>query len=166
MIVIPARLWKETVERFVAAAGIAERVAFLDGVAGGPRPADGGVVTTVTFPQATETSGNWMVETAHMSEAGRHLRPYGLVRLAQIHSHPGPWVGHSPTDDEMAFSQARGTISLVMPMHGLTYAGLGDCGVHLREPQGWRELAAEEVGEHVHVVPSVIDHRLAHDRRL
>jgi hypothetical protein len=159
VIVVPAFAWKTVIDTFTTALGIAERVAFLDGVAAGPRPADGGVVTTVVFPQARESAGDWEVDPVEMSAAGRHLRPYGLVRLAQVHSHPTTWTGHSPTDDERAFSHQPGTISIVLPGHALTYPGRGDAGVHLRETDGWRELAHDEVGDYVRVVPSVIDHR-------
>lgn len=159
MIVIPTFAWKTVIDTFTCGVGLVERVAFLDGIAAGPDPAHGGVVTTITFPNATESAGHWEVDVADMSEAGRHLRSYGLVRLTQIHSHPGAWVGHSPTDDERAFSQAPGTISIVLPGHALTYPGLSDAGVHVREKRGWRELDHDEVAGYIRIVPSVIDHR-------
>lgn len=159
MIVIPALVWRSVIEGFTATPGSVERIAFLDGVAAAADPADGGVVTTATFPNASESAGHWHVATPDMSDAGRHLRTFGLVRLAQVHSHPGTWIGHSLTDDKMAFSQAPGTVSIVLPAHALTYPGLGDAGVHIRERWSWRELEHEEVPDYVRVVPSNIDHR-------
>ena len=38
-----------------------------------------------------------------------------MRRLAQIHTHPFGWVGHSDYDDEKAFSQREGAISIVVP---------------------------------------------------
>jgi hypothetical protein len=159
VIVVPAWAWKTVIDAFRSVPGIAERVAFFDGIAAGPTPADGGVVTTVTFPRARETEGDWEVKAVDMSAAGRHLRPYDLVRLAQIHTHPATGTGHSEPDDKRAFSQQPGTISIVLPGHALTYPGLGDAGVHLRERRGWRELDHREVATYVRLVPSVIDRR-------
>ena len=155
MIIVPASAWTAVTEAFTRPQGLAERVAFLDGVAGGHEPSDGGVVTTVTLPQAHERDASWEVETHEMRRAGVHLRLYGLVRLAQVHAHPGTWVGHSATDDERAFSQRPGTVSIVLPGYALTCPGLGDAGVHVRERNGWRELPWAEVAAHVRVVPSV-----------
>jgi hypothetical protein len=159
VIVVPGFAWKAVVDAFTTALGIAERVAFLDGVAAGPSQADGGVVTTVTLPDARERDGDWEVDAEEMRRAGRHLRPYGLVRLAQVHSHPATWTGHSETDDERAFSHQTGAISIVLPGYALTYPGLTDAGVHLRERSSWRELEAHEVHDYVRVVPSLIDRR-------
>jgi hypothetical protein len=159
MIVIPAWAWKAVVDTFTAATGVVERVAFIDGIASGPTALDGGVATTVAFPHADESEGHWDVNAHEMSRAGRHLRLYGLVRLAQVHSHPSPWTGHSGEDDELAFSQAPGTVSIVLPAYGLTCPGLGDAGVHRRERDGWRQLGHDEVGRYVKVVPSVLDLR-------
>jgi hypothetical protein len=159
VIAVPAWAWKAVVDAFTEAGGTVERVAFLDGVAAGAGADDGGVVTTVALPHADESESHWDVNAHEMSRAGRHLRLYGLVRLAQVHSHPSPWNGHSGEDDELAFSQAPGAVSIVLPAYGLTCPGLGDAGVHLRERDGWRRLEHDEVARHVKVLPSVLDLR-------
>jgi hypothetical protein len=160
MIVIPAASWQNMIERFTVAAGLPECVAFLDGVALGPEPEHGGVVTTVTLPDADQQHGGWWVDAGRMSTAGQHLLAYRLVRLAQVHTHPGPWTRHSQLDDALAYSQRVGTISIVLPTHALTHSGLGGAGVHLRGRDGWRELRAEEIDHHLKIIPSVLDHRL------
>lgn len=160
MIVIPANCWQTMIERFATVTGLHECVAFLDGVGLGPEPQHGGVVTTVTLPDSDRQPGGWRVEAGRMSAAGQHLRAYRLVRLAQVHAHSGPWTRHSEIDDRLAYSQQLGTVSIVLPTHALTHPGLGDAGIHLREREGWRQLHAQEVGRHVKVVPSVLDHRL------
>lgn len=159
MIAVPAWAWKTVVEAFTGAGGMVERVALLDGVPGGPASVDGGVVTTVTFPHADASEGHWDVDAREMSRAGAHLRPFGLVRLAQIHTHPGAWTAHSDEDDELAFSQAVGTLSIVLPAHALTCPGLGDAGVHRREEHGWRKLEHDEHPRYIKIVPSVVDLR-------
>lgn len=161
MIVVPANCWQTMIERFASVARLPECVAFLDGVALGPEPVHGGVVTTVTLPDADQQRGGWWIDAERMSDAGQHLRAHRLVRLAQVHTHPGPWTGHSELDDALAYSQRIGTISIVLPSHALTHPGLGDASVHRREPDGWRELQTEEIGRYVKVVPSVLDHRPA-----
>lgn len=160
MIVVPASCWQTMVERFTADPGLPDRAAFLDGVALGPEPSHGGVVTTVTLPDADQRHGGWWVDADRMSAAGQHLRAHGLARLAQVHTHPGSWTRHGELDDALAYSQRVGTVSIVLPTHALTHPGLGDASVHVRETGGWRELRTEEVGQHVKVVPSVLDHRL------
>jgi hypothetical protein len=162
MIVIPAACWQTMIDRFTGGqSGLHECVAFLDGVALGPEPTHGGVVTTVTLPDADRQPGGWRVEAGRMSAAGQHLRGYKLVRLAQVHAHPGRSTRHSEIDDRLAYSQRPGTISIVLPTHAVTHPGLGDAGVHLRERDGWRELLPQEVGRHVEVVPSLLDQRTA-----
>jgi hypothetical protein len=159
MIVIPANCWQTVIERFTTTAGLAENVAFLDGIPLGPEPVHGGVVTTVTLPETDRRGGGWWVDASQMSAAGQHLRVSRLVRLAQIHTHPNAGIEHSELDDVLAYSQRPGTVSVVLPSHGLTHPGLADAGVHLRGEDGWCRLEGAEVDRHVKVVPSVLDHR-------
>ncbi len=141
MIVIPANCWQTVIERFTPAAGLAENVAFLDGIPLGPEPVHGGVVTTVTLPEADRKRGGWWVDASQMSAAGQHLRVSRLVRLAQIHTHPGPGPSTASSTTRSPTRSGPGTISIVLPTHGLTHPGLADAGVHLRGDDGWRELA-------------------------
>ncbi len=153
MIVVPAWAWKATLDAFAEAWGSLAPVAYLDGVAGGQRPTEGGVVTTVTFPRALGGArGN--VTTADTTLAALHLDPYELVRLVQIHTQP-------PTgaDDEPAFSAELGAVSIVLPHYGLTWPGLGDADVHVLERRGWRHVDSDEIQDYVCVVPSRIDLR-------
>lgn len=155
-VVIPASAWEAAVTALRRPPHDRERVVYLDG----PRPEGRlAVVTTVTVPQADEHEGQFRVEAQEMSRAGRHLRHLGLMRLAQLHSHPSSWTGHSPYDDEMAFSQRDGALSIVVPFFAGCAPGLLDCGVHVRGPGGWRELHADEVSDVIQVVPSMIDLR-------
>jgi proteasome lid subunit RPN8/RPN11 len=161
MIVVPAWAWTTVVEAFTGAGGMVERVAFLDGIPGGPASVDGGVVTSVTFPHADESEGHWDVDAREMSRAGAHLRSYGLVRLAQVHTHPGCRTDHSDEDEQLAFSQEIGAVSIVLPSFGLTCPGLGDAGVHRREPHGWQRVEHDDLPHFVRIVPSVLDLRYA-----
>lgn len=57
------------------------------------------MVTTLTFPDAECSRENYSISSLAMSQAGQHLLKLELVRLAQVHTHPGRWIDHSPWDD-------------------------------------------------------------------
>jgi hypothetical protein len=165
MIVIPDDAWSTMLEEFAKDLHGVEQVCYFDGVV----DAGGSVVTTVTIPNARVTQGNFSVAPEAMSQAGRHMRSFRLRRLAQIHTHPGDWVGHSPWDDEWAYSQLPGAISIVLPRYAKLRPSLAEAGVHLRTTTGWRQLTPAEVAEHLRVVPSFLDFRASvsrveHDR--
>jgi hypothetical protein len=155
VLIIPATLWTDAVGVLRRPPQDRERVLYLDG----PRGSDPGVATTITIPDADEHGGHFHVDPNEMSRAGRHLRRFGMRRLAQLHTHPAGWTGHSPHDDELAYSQRDGAISIVIPDLAGTAPGLLDCGVHVREPAGWRELDLVEKANTVLIVPSLIDLR-------
>lgn len=155
MIVVPGLLWERMLAELPRGRPAVERVAYLDGV-----PMEtGGVVTTLTVPNATLEPRRYSVSAEAMSEAGQHLRAQGLRRLAQVHTHGGRWLGHSREDDRRAYSQQDGAASIVLPHHGKHLLTVADAGVHLREPDGWRRLKPHEVPDYLRVVPGFLDFR-------
>lgn len=155
MIVVPEFLWERMLAEFRWVRLSIERVAYLDGVSTQP----GGVVTTLTLPNAILEPRHYRVSAEAMSEAGQHLRAHGLRRLAQVHTHGGRWVDHSYEDDRRAYSQQDGAVSIVLPHHGKHLPTVADAGVHLREPDGWRRLEPCEVPDYLRVVPGFLDFR-------
>lgn len=156
-LVIPAGAWQTVLASLRVPPHDVERVAYLDG----PAPSNGrSIVTTVTLPRAEVSEGDFHVSPVEMSRAGKHLRVFGLMRLAQVHTHPSGWTGHSAYDDQMAFSQRDGAISIVVPHFAGCSPGIADCGVHVRDRSGWRELDGAEKGEIVQIVPSLVNLRL------
>lgn len=155
MLLISEILWSRMLDELEHAPRDVERVAYLDGV----RLGDVATVTTVTIPNATLRRGNYHVGAGAIAESGHALRRNGLVRLAQVHTHPTEWVDHSPTDDEMAYSQRAGSISIVLPYHAHRRPDPGSGGVHVRDRSGWRRLSPEDAGVLVRLVPSVLDFR-------
>lgn len=155
MIVLPKLLWERMLDEFGRVRPSVERVAYLDGVP----TQTGGVVTTLTLPNAVLEPRRYNVSAEGMSEAGKHLRAHGLRRLAQVHTHGGKWVNHSPEDDRRAYSQQDGAVSIVLPHHGKHLPTVVEAGVHLRGPDGWRRLEPDEVPDHLQVVPGFSDFR-------
>src|SRR6187551_925086 len=143
MLLIPDRAWNQMLDVFASRPSKIERVGYLDGVRGDTKR----VVTTVTIPDAVLGSGHYHVGVDAAHQAGQALRRHGLVRLAQVHTHPGRRVDHSETDDRYAYSQVSGSISIVLPEHGRTRPAPADAGVHVREPHGWRQLSSAEADQ-------------------
>ncbi len=156
MITIPDTVWSLMLEQFKTAKKNIERVAYLDGV---ERAAGDGTVTTLVIPDARLEVDWYEVPAESMSEAGAHFRRHGMVRLAQVHTHGGAWVGHSDRDSEKAYSQAVGALSLVVPFHGRFKTHPNDCGVNLREDEGWRLLDQLEASAVVRIIPGFLDFR-------
>lgn len=147
-----------------------ERVAYLDGVRLGTADSaseDGlelvhetpAVVTTVTIPDAVLHPGWFRVPAESMRAAGKHLRDLRLMRLAQVHTHGGSWVGHSGTDDDDSYSQRVGAVSIVLPQHANDQQQLDGAGIHVRDRDAWRQLAQAEVARAIQFIPELIDLR-------
>jgi len=154
---VSADLWTAATRALVVPPNDRERAVFLDG----PRPSRDGpaVATTLVLPDATNGVGHYAISADAMSQAGRHLRRFGLLRLAQMHSHPSSWTGHSAYDDEMAYSRRDGALSIVVPYYGACAPGLAGCGVHVHDRDGWRQLTGAELASRIVIVPSFLDFR-------
>lgn len=160
MLTIPAAAWDHLLDLFAMTPSGVERVAYLDGVLvttkAGVR---GGVVTTVTIPDALLTPGFYRVEGDAITAASTHLFGHGLRRLAQVHTHGNGDTSHSPTDDDMAYSKAPGAISIVLPFHAAGRPTPTDGTVHIRRDDCWLALDRSGAEQEVRVVPSTVDLR-------
>ena len=117
------------------------------------------MVTTVVFPDAVLMPGTYDASAEAMSAAGQHMREHALARLAQVHTHGGAGCDHSGRDDEMAYTQREGAISIVLPNHAIARPRPLDGTVHLRTATDWTPLDPCEAERVVRLVPSVIDQR-------
>lgn len=62
----------------------------------------------------------------------KHLCDNKRVQIAQVHSHPSNWVGHSLGDDKLAPFKVTGLLSIVVPSYGLKgMKPLINCGFHI-----------------------------------
>lgn len=78
-------------------------------------------------------SNEYWLEVGHQSNSKviDILGDLEQIHLAQIHSHPSKWVGHSETDDKNASFKHNGLLSIVVPHFGMEgMKNLSDCGVH------------------------------------
>ncbi len=133
-----------------------EAACFWFGVEAG----DAQVVTTLALPELLQTAGNYRVVRESLRRLSKEMRSQGLVNLGQVHTHPGRWVGHSPYDDERAYSTRVGSLSLVWPDYGIALAhDLTGIGVHERREGRWEQLKDGQVGRRIRVVDSVSDQR-------
>jgi hypothetical protein len=162
---IPDAVWQSVLDLFAQHKPEVERVAYVDGFPIDERgyPDVSGddqvyVAATVVVPDALLRPQNYVVPAEAVSQAGRHLRTERMTRVAQIHSHGDDWVEHSHTDDDRAYSQRPGALSIVVPFHGKSRPDINECGVHLRTETGWERVPPESV---VKIIPSVLDHRSA-----
>lgn len=156
MITIPEHFWSRMLDEFAKELRSVEQVSYFDGVA----IDGGGIVTTLTIPNARLHEGRFEVTPDAMSQAGKHLRQHHLRRLAQIHTHPTDWTGHSSWDDARAYSQMPGAISVVLPNFGRSRPALEEAGVHLRTETGWQPVQPDKVAQYVRIVPSFFDFRV------
>jgi hypothetical protein len=157
VITIPEHCWSLMLHEFAREIREVEQVCYLDGVM---TSQGDGVVTSITFPNAQLFPGRFEVSPDAMSEAGKHFRAFNLRRLAQVHTHPSDWTGHSPWDDAKAYSQLAGAISIVLPNFARARPSISKAGIHVRMKSGWRALSQEEAARQVRTVPSTLDFRL------
>ena len=153
MIFLPYSVWDFLLVEFGRKRQLVEQIAFLDGIQGG----SDAVISTITFPNAVLRRSNFRVSAAAMSEAGKHLASY--VRLAQVHTHPGDWVGHSIVDDDFAYSRHDGALSIVLPNFGKTVTSFSDAAVHVCLRGHWLQLEEKEKHATIQTVPISFDFR-------
>lgn len=159
MITIPDTIWAGMLAEFAKERRRVEQVCYLDGALLG----EDGIVTMMVFPDAELESGRFHVHPGSMHEAGKHLRLLRLRRLAQVHTHPCDWTGHSQWDNDWAYSQLPGAISIVLPHFGRRQLDLEQAGVHVRTPAGWQQLPQEQMLSWLRIVPAVLDFRRTHE---
>jgi len=155
MLIIPTFIWEGMQLEFQRNRQRVEQVCFLEGYDLNSSK----VVTTCTFPNAELHRQFFHIESQDISAAAKHLRKFDLRRLAQVHTHPTDWVGHSQYDDEHAYSQSEGALSIVLPNFGSKVVGLDQAGVLIRAQSEWLEIEPAERSRYVQIVPSRVDLR-------
>jgi hypothetical protein len=121
------------------------------------------IATTVVVPRQRVGPGAFEVPhdaTRMMADA---LAADRLVNLAQLHSHPGDWVGHSGWDDQRAYSSRDGALSVVWPDYARALPAFDAWGVHESCGRRWVRLSTEDARARIIVLPGMSDLRVALD---
>lgn len=88
-------------------------------------------VESVIYPKLEASTYSCEVSPESNLKVVEVLAENDQVQIAQVHSHPFHWVGHSFTDDEKAAFKVEGLLSLVVPNFGKQgMMPLTVCGVH------------------------------------
>jgi len=157
LLYVPRTILRDTHDAFLPywRAGV-ETAAYWFGVATGHLA----VATTVVLPRLDQSAGHYQVDVASLRRLVANMRVQGLTNLAQVHTHPSAWVGHSAYDDAHAYSTRVGALSLVWPHYGRAYAyDLCGVGVHERRDGQWVHLSAADVANRIRLIDSVADQR-------
>jgi len=156
ILVIPVSVLTETWRAFQegALAGVESTVRWA-GPAALSR-ADLQVATTVVTPIQRVSAGHFEIPHEGTRAMGEALRANGLVNVAQVHTHPSDWVGHSPWDDSHAYSSREHALSVVWPRYGAGLPPVEKWGVHERLNGQWSQLSARAISDRVHIVPDSV----------
>ncbi len=116
------------------------------------------VVTTVIRPQQVRTFGSFEIDRAANAEVAMHACDHGIRLVAQLHTHPGKFVDHSPGDDRGAAFVFPGLYSIVVPQFGRRgLLPLNQCGVHRYADGRFLRLTDEQIANDIRVIPDVLD---------
>lgn len=123
---------------------------------------DATVVLSCLVPSAETGPGRFDVSEAGYARVIDAVHEHDFQLLARVHSHPGPWTGHSDKDDE-ANLVYPGFYSLVVPNYAVDgVRPFTHCGVHRFEGTAFRQLTPTEVEQTFQLIstpPSYVDTR-------
>jgi proteasome lid subunit RPN8/RPN11 len=117
-----------------------------------------GIATTALLPYTNNMAAACSLPLDVTMNCVDAMNRAGQIVLAQVHTHPGRVCGHSATDNQWAFSDCPGLISIVVPCfgrYGMQHLFNGGTAVHERLVTGkWRRLPPTEVRQRIFVIPS------------
>ena len=120
----------------------------------------GGTITTLVVPQSDAYYARIQTSIAANAEVIDTLSSYGIVLLGQAHSHPpGAPARHSEGDDVLTFSPFEGAISVVVPNFAQGDFDPRTWGVHRYMDGAYRFIPPAQRLEHLHILPTEVDHR-------
>lgn len=99
-------------------------------------------VSVVGVPRQLNEPRFFDVAADDLAELNTSMAPE-LTVVAQLHGHPGTWVGLSEWDEGMTLS--RKVLSIVLPNYGPPTTRPRDCGVHAWTGTGWQQVSAESL---------------------
>ena len=116
---------------------------------GGTRTSSDVTITSVIVP-LIETDSLFLNISHHSNISFvKELHKKQIIQIAQIHTHPSSWVGHSTTDDEGAASKYEGLISIVVPYYCKNgMSALDKCGIHRFQNGKFERLSKKYTTKH------------------
>jgi hypothetical protein len=116
---------------------------------GGTKRKEAITVRAVIAPKTVSSYGSISISHRSNFDFVGALNQHNLVQIAQVHSHPTQWVGHSLGDDEMAAFKVEGLLSIVVPEYGTSgMLPLTKCGVHRYVRGDFKRLSEKYVCNH------------------
>lgn len=139
MIKVSAELVRRTVGE-LRRCGVGRRECVVYWVAAQSRPDE---VVDVIHPTHLASRFGYEIDSGWLTQFMFSLADDLRMAIAQVHTHPGPFVDHSPTDDEFVLVPSPGFVSIVVPEFA-TSDDPADWGVHVLEASGrWRTDRSE-----------------------
>lgn len=115
------------------------------------------VILTVVRPKQRRTAGSFEIDSRSNADIAVASCDLGLRLIAQVHTHPGNYVGHSPGDDDGVPFVFHGLYSIVVPNYcrdGML--PLNRCGVHIYQGE-FRQLTKQQTDTTFRIVPHALD---------
>lgn len=117
-------------------------------------------VTTCVAPRAVTDRGSFRVSVEANARVVMVVNDLHLILLAQIHSHPGRFIGHSDGDDVGAFMPFENYLSIIVPNYAREDPWpLTKCGVHRFMGGAFGRLLDSEVERKFRLLPTSCDLR-------
>lgn len=127
----------------------------------GTRIANKCTVKKVIAPEAKTSSGSVVVSHEANFHFVKILSGSSLVQIAQVHTHPSSWIGHSPGDSAHASFKIKGLLSIVVPFYCVNgMLPLSKCGIHLFDGEEFARVSIKFINGHFHILndkESVLD---------
>lgn len=153
IIEIPERLWSETIEGLRKRSKGREAACIWGGYR---RPGVQEVKEVFFLDDLVGVKGfarRHNVPRVALDQLFEMLRDKKLSIIADLHTHPGAWVGLSPVDMSHPLEYRIGMIMAVIPYYAAMSIGLGNIGVHEYHGSGrWRKLPPQKVKEKIKII--------------
>lgn len=95
-------------------------------------------VIEVVHPAHTAAPVGYVIDGAWLNQFFFKLADRRRLAVAQVHTHPGTSVDHSPTDDQFVLVPSPGFVSIVIPAFGHAFRRSA-AAIHVLGPDGaWR----------------------------
>lgn len=123
----------------------------------GHRDEEKAIAVLLGVPRQINRPRNFEIGADDLARLTEAVSKLGLVAVAQIHSHPGLNVAHSPWDDSLVVSKR--VYSLVLPNYGKNPISLVSVGVHRFEEERWLRLNKDAAKTAIQLLPDKLDLR-------